>query len=272
MHQRFLTSLIVILVMLVTNPARAQEHSSSGEAMSASQQGSGIQAYILGANDEIEITVFGQEKLGLKTRINGDGTIMAPLLGIVTVSGKTTAQLSRELAAKYERSQILVNPSINVEVTTYASKMVTVTGEVKNAGNYPLDMPYSAAQMVAKAGGAGPGGANYVVYVTPAGSKETKHLYMIGTPGATTYILQPGDALFVPATEYVSVTGAVTNPGNVAYTPGLTFRRALGAVGGPTVAGSDRKYTVRRAGNAIKPALDEEAQPGDVLIIKEKLF
>ncbi|MFX7930478.1 polysaccharide biosynthesis/export family protein, partial [Acinetobacter baumannii] len=75
----------------------------------------------------------------VKTRINADGTITVPLLGAVQASGLTTSQLGAALAQGYRRGGYLDKPSVNVEVTAYGSKTVTVLGAVPKAGLYALD-------------------------------------------------------------------------------------------------------------------------------------
>lgn len=226
-------------------------------------------AYVLGPNDEIEITVFGQPDMGLKTRIRADGTIIAPFLGTVAAAGQTTAGLSTHLAARYREGGYLSQPSINVEVTTYASKLVNVSGWVKEGGLYPLDRPYTVAMMVALAGGAREGGAN-VAILKPADGGADIRIPLAGDGGQRP--VGPGDQIYVPEAEKVYVYGEVNDGGAFDFRPGMTFRQALAMAGGPTLAGSTRRIRVTRDGEEVKLSLDDEARPEDVLFIREKLF
>lgn len=264
---RQMFSTIMLLFALLT--AGVQAHAQAAPAAQAAS--SEAAAYILGPDDEIAISVVGQDNLSVTRRIKADGTIMVPYLDAVQAAGKNTAQLGSEIADAYSRGGYLTNPSVNVEVTTYASKSVTVLGAVPNAGLYPLDRPYSVAAMIAKAGGTRTDGANSVI-LTPAGGKETMRISLADLRGGAARLLQPGDTLFVPAAEQVYVYGQVTQPGAFPFLPGMTFRQALAKAGGPTLAGSTRKIEVRREGKKIPVQLDDPAQPEDVLIIKEKLF
>ncbi|WCP71926.1 polysaccharide biosynthesis/export family protein [Sphingomonas hankookensis] len=228
-------------------------------------------AYVLGANDEIEVKVFGQPDMSYKTRIRADGTITAPYLGTVMAAGKTTGQLSDEMMRTFLRQKILSAPSINIEVTTFASKTVTVLGAVPTAGLYALDQPYSVAAMVAKAGGARADGANTVILTRANGQVERISLTDAAT--AATRLVAPGDTVFVPTAEKVYVYGEVNRGGAFPVTPGMTFRQALALAEGPTLAGSTRRIEVRRGGKPLtKPSLDDVVQPEDVLVIKEKWF
>lgn len=273
---RNLLTLMSMLLMaaLAGTPARAQapvpsqSQTQTVAPMAASPSASN--SYILGPNDEIEISVFGQADLGVKTRIKADGTIIVPFLGTLKAADRTSAQLSAEIAAAYARGGYLTKPSINVEVTAYASKTATVLGSVPNAGLYPLDRSYSVAEMVAKAGGVRPDGANAVI-VTPAGGTETR-LSLMDVQAASSRMVQPGDTLFVPPAEMVYVYGQVNDPGAYPFISGMTLRQAMAKAGGPTLAGSTSKIELRRDGKKVKVSLDDPARPEDVLIIKEKLF
>lgn len=228
-------------------------------------------AYVLGANDEIEVKVFGQPDMSYKTRIRADGTITAPYLGTVMAAGKTTGQLSDEMMRTFLRQKILSAPSINIEVTTFASKTVTVLGAVPTAGLYALDQPYSVAAMVAKAGGPRADGANTVILTRANGQVERIALTDAAT--AATRMVGPGDTVFVPNAEKVYVYGEVNRGGAFPVTPGMTFRQALALAEGPTLAGSTKRIEVRRGGKPLtKPSLDDVVQPEDVLVIKEKWF
>lgn len=227
--------------------------------------------YVLGADDEIEVTVFGQPSLSTKTRIMGDGSIIMPLVGSVRAAGRTSAQLSADLTRAYAAGGYLADPSVGVEVSNFVSQSATVLGNVPNAGNYPLDRNYSVAMLIARAGGVRPDGANAVT-LTHADGSPPERLSLADAQGATR-LVKPGDTLFVPPAEMVYVYGQVNQPGAFAYQPGMTYRQALARSGGPTLAGSTRKIEVRRGGETVKGVgLDDAIKPEDVLIIKEKLF
>jgi polysaccharide biosynthesis/export protein len=257
-----------LMVILLAAPFHAP---SLAQAPAGAPSAAASSAYVLGADDEIEITVFGQKDMSNKTRIRSDGTITLPYLDSIQAAGRTTAQLSALIANRYKQGGILAAPSINVEITNYASRTVTILGSVPNAGLYALDKPYSVAAIVAKAGGIRPDGANVVV-LTPANGQPPLRIALTDMSGAAGRRVEPGDNLFVPRAELIYVYGPVSKPGSYSYTPGMTYRQALGQAGGPTVAGSSRKIEVRRGGKKISASIDDPADPEDVLIIKEKFF
>ena len=228
--------------------------------------------YRLGPDDEIKIAVYGQPDLSVTTKVKSDGTVRLAMLRPIDARGKTTAELADAIAGQYAAGGYLTNPSINVEVSQYVSRFVTVLGNVPQAGNYPLDRPYSVAAMLAKAGGSTAIGANAVI-LTPADGSGPVRISLADMNAGAGRALAPGDILFVPAAEKVYVYGQVQQPGGFGYVPGQTFRQALALAGGPTLAGSTKRIKVRRAGKEIdNVSLDDAVQPEDVLVIREKLF
>lgn len=67
--------------------------------------------------------------------IGGDGTIALPLAGPVVAEGLTTAQLARTIE-EILRTKGLKRPDVAVNVTDYASHLVTVEGAVEEPGIY----------------------------------------------------------------------------------------------------------------------------------------
>jgi len=228
--------------------------------------------YRLGPDDEVKVFIYGQPDLSVTTRVKADGTIRLAMLGPVDVRGKTTAELADAIASGYASGGYLERPSVNVEVSQFVSRSVAVLGNVSEAGNYPLDRPYTVASMLAKAGGANATGANAVI-LTPADGSGPVRISLAAMNAGANRPLAPGDILFVPPAEKVYVYGQVQGPGAFNFVPGQTFRQALALAGGPTLAGSTKRIKVRRGGKEIEGvSLDDAVQPEDVLIIREKLF
>src|SRR5687767_15145193 len=48
--------------------------------------------HILSAQDVVEISVFQEEELGVKSRISEDGTIQMPLIGTVRIAGRSVRE------------------------------------------------------------------------------------------------------------------------------------------------------------------------------------
>lgn len=253
-------------------PAATSSAPPAAPATPAAAPRAAAEGYRLGPDDEVKVFVYGQPDLSVTTRVKADGTIRLAMLGAVDVRGKTTAELADAIAAGYANGGYLERPSVNVEVSQFVSRFVTVLGNVPQAGNYPLDRPYTVAGMLARAGGATATGANAVI-LTPADGSGPVRISLAEMNAGASRPLAPGDILFIPPAEKVYVYGQVQSPGAFTFVPGQTFRQALALAGGPTLAGSTRRIKVRRAGKEVEGLnLDDPVKPEDVLVIREKLF
>lgn len=266
----FLPSAAIAQAQVAATPAEPPAPAATGAGAAAPAPAPA--GYRLGPDDEIKVAIYGQPDLSVTTRVKADGTVRLAMLGAVDARGKTTAELADTIARSYAAGGYLTNPSVNVEVSQFVSRFVTVLGNVPQAGNYPLDRPYTVAAMLAKAGGSTATGANAVI-LTPADGSGPVRISLADMGSGAGRPLQPGDILFVPPAEKVYVYGQVQEPGAFNFVTGQTFRQALALAGGPTLAGSTKRIKVRRGGKEIEGiSLDDPVQPEDVLIIREKLF
>ena len=93
--------------------------------------------YILSANDQLAIEVFGEDDLRTSGRLNGEGNLSLPLLGSVRLSGLTLTQAAARLTQLYGHDY-LVNPKVNVTLVGYAKRRFTVLGQVNRPGSYEM--------------------------------------------------------------------------------------------------------------------------------------
>jgi protein involved in polysaccharide export with SLBB domain len=93
--------------------------------------------YKLSANDLLDFRVFQEPELDGVIRVSGDGSAIFPLIGAVTVAGRTVAQATEQIKARY-RDGYLVSPQVSLTVRTYAQKLFTVLGQVQKPGSYDM--------------------------------------------------------------------------------------------------------------------------------------
>lgn len=111
--------------------------------------------YKIAPLDTLTIKVFKMPELSGDFEVDLTGQISMPLIGNVSATDFTTAQLdeqlTRKLGAKY-----LENPDVSVGVKSSSTRSVTVDGAVNKAGGFAINGPLSLMQAVAAAGGASP--------------------------------------------------------------------------------------------------------------------
>jgi polysaccharide biosynthesis/export protein len=109
-------------------------------------------SYKIGHADVLEISVFKVPELARTVEVDESGTINFPLLGDVSVAGKSVRDVERELAKKLE-GKYLRAPQVTVTVKESNSQPVTVVGAVKKSGAHALKGPTTLLQIIAMSGG-----------------------------------------------------------------------------------------------------------------------
>jgi len=94
--------------------------------------------YLVGPFDRLTIDVFGVEELSQRdVQVDASGRISFPLAGTIEVAGKAPSEIEKllreGLAAHYIR-----DPQVTVNLKETISQVVTVEGEVKKPGLYPV--------------------------------------------------------------------------------------------------------------------------------------
>jgi polysaccharide export outer membrane protein len=247
-----------------------------GATLASAQPVAAGRGYVLGPDDGVVVSVFGQPDAGVTTRIKTDGTIVLPLIGNVKASGETVVSLAELITKKFVAGGFFKAPVVNVEIGAFVSKTVNVAGKVASPGVYPLDRTYHTLEMLLKAGWVRDQGATYIYLRRGSDYKETRVEVegLVRGSADKDPILQPGDTLFVPDADMFYVYGQIGHPGTFPILPGMTIRQALAIAGGVTAAGASNKVGLYRAGAAERDDvdLDQKIQKNDVVFVKERLF
>jgi len=111
-------------------------------------------SYYVQAEDILEITVYEQPDLDIKARVTSKGEIAYPLLGKLKVAGLTISEVEdkiRELLA----ADYLVNPQVQVFISEYRVKQISVLGSVNKPGKYDMytERETTVLQAIAMASG-----------------------------------------------------------------------------------------------------------------------
>jgi protein involved in polysaccharide export with SLBB domain len=93
--------------------------------------------YVLSANDQVAVEVFGEDDLRTNGRLNGEGNLSLPLLGSIHLGGLSLSQAASRLTELYGRDY-LVNPKVNIVLVGYAKRRFTVLGQVNRPGSYEM--------------------------------------------------------------------------------------------------------------------------------------
>ena len=237
-------------------------------------QGTAAQGYVLGAGDAIQVIIYGQAEAGVTTRIKADGTIIMPFIGALKAEGETNISLAKLVGERMVAGGYLKDPLVNIEITQYASRTVNVAGRVGAPAVMPLDRPYSALEVLLKAGWIAQNGADHVFLNRPGQPERRLELdRLVRGDDENNPIMRPGDTLYVPDADSFYVYGAISSTGRYPILPGMTVRQALALAGGVSAAGSINKVSLLRGnGREVDADLSQKLEKNDVLVVKERLF
>jgi len=131
----------------------AAENTAVVPSIASASQPAAAGDYRIGPLDKLNILVFEVKDLTVDNlQVDASGQILLPLIGAVMAKGKTTTELSGEIADKL-REHYLQSPQVSVTVADTASQKVTVTGAVNDAGVFELKGRTSLLEAVARAKG-----------------------------------------------------------------------------------------------------------------------
>jgi polysaccharide export outer membrane protein len=154
-------------------------------------EGTADESYRLDTGDQLRVVVFNQEQLSGDYTVGGDGSISMPLVGAVQARGLTTSELEASLVQWLsEEKDILVNPSVNVQVQAF--RPFYILGEVRSPGQYPSVHQRTVLSAVALAGGFTYRARTDYVSIT----RETSGQAVERRADRDT-IVQPGDVIYV---------------------------------------------------------------------------
>jgi polysaccharide biosynthesis/export protein len=236
----------------------------------------------MGPGDQISVQVYGEPDMSSTVYVSDGGGISLPLVGTVAVGGLSPVEAAERVEKALKDGQFLNEPHVAITVIQGRSQRVTVLGEVKKPGRYPIDPNTNIFDLLAEAGGIAETGAQ-VIYIQrrQADGTETRlpiDLKAFGaSPPSGSATLQPGDQIFVPVAEKFYIYGEVANPNEYRIEPGMTVTQAIARAGGVTIRGSARRVDIKREDkdhkfNTWRAKPDEPVLSNDVIHVKESIF
>jgi polysaccharide biosynthesis/export protein len=197
----------------------------------AARLGAQQESLLIGPGDMIHIVILDAPELEQHARVTDSGEV--PLLAgpKVKIGSMTPEQAAEAIGKALVDQHYLVNPKIAVTVEQYATQNVSVLGEVKLPGVYPVTTAKTVAEVLAFAGGLLPD-ADRSIVIQRHGTGELITYYSSNSPTkfpdssapgvkpANASVLRerdtmvyPGDILRVSRAELVFAIGDFNRPG-----------------------------------------------------------
>jgi len=93
--------------------------------------------YELSPYDVIDVSIYGEEDLHTRAKLGADGTALLPLIGTVSLAGKTVAE-ANELIRKRYAAGLVKDPHILLTVLEYRKSTFSILGQVMRPGIYEI--------------------------------------------------------------------------------------------------------------------------------------
>jgi polysaccharide export outer membrane protein len=269
------------------------------------------EGYVIGAEDVLQISVWGNNELSVHVPVRPDGMVSMPLVGDVKAEGKTPLELKKSI--EKELTRFVKAPVVSITVTAINSFKIYVFGDgvsrtntgmgetagqpaggvgspgVATSGQITLRRNTTLLQLLAQIGNV----SNIDLpnaYLLRAGKKVAVSFEQLVSKGdySQDVKLEPNDIIYLPGgfSNRIRITGAVRTPGVIPYSEGMTALDAVLAAGGFTEFASRNNVLVsRKEGDAVqnhkvqlKDVMNGDIQknfilkPGDVVTVKTSWF
>jgi polysaccharide biosynthesis/export protein len=206
--------------------------------------------------DLLDVVIFDTPELSGRFRVNLKGDILLPLAGTLHVAGMTLAEITEAVSQRYKDAKILVAPEVTVFVAEFTRRTITITGEVRAPGVFPIAAPRTLTDTLAMAGGLNDSASRTVSIVHAADPRQIIHVTL--NVGAQTpesiqegrMEILPGDSIFVARSGIVYLVGELMRPGGfqVEHNNRLTLLEAVALAGGLTrTAKASQSRLIRRS-------------------------
>ena len=111
--------------------------------------------YRINAGDELEIYVWGEERLQRKVKVLPDGTMAFPLVGQIKVQGFLPSEVEGLITNGLSAQYVGAVPQVTVSVVAASGMQFSVMGRVKSPGTFSPGRYVNVLEALSMAGGPG---------------------------------------------------------------------------------------------------------------------
>ena len=159
-------------------------------------------AYTVQPGDKLQVSVWNEPELEREVLVAPDGGIAFPLVGEMSVIGKSIAEVRQEVSERLGR--YIAEPIVTVTVSEVLGNKIYVLGQVKKPGQYVVNPMVDVMQALSMAGGTTPfASLNDIIILRRRGSQQVaiRFRYEDVSSGRNlelNVILESGDVVVVP--------------------------------------------------------------------------
>lgn len=148
-----ITTCGAVLAFAALPVAVAAQEAASTQALTAAAAPRTDGQYRINSGDELDVFVWGEERMQRAVRVQPDGTIAFPLAGTIKAVDRNVTDVAAEI-----RERIAVNyrstvPDVTVSVRDATGMRFYVVGKVRTPGSYTSGTAVNVLQAISVAGG-----------------------------------------------------------------------------------------------------------------------
>ncbi|SDM87654.1 protein involved in polysaccharide export, contains SLBB domain of the beta-grasp fold [Daejeonella rubra] len=192
------------------------------------------QNYVIGTNDEILITIFGNSEANYNLKVNPEGNINIEYVGVIQVAGLTVEAATSRIRSRMSKvypGLAAGNTKLNIAIGNIRSIKVILTGEVQKPGSYTLPSLATVFNALYSSGGPTENGSFRAVELIRGGKIiATLDIYDFLLKGeiSTNVRLQDQDIIRIPVYKSrIEISGEVKRPGIFELLKGESFNDLL---------------------------------------------
>jgi polysaccharide biosynthesis/export protein len=215
--RRLIFVFALIAMMLSVRPVSAQDQKES---------------LLIGPGDLIQVDVLDTPEMEQQVRVTDGGSAPLAYVGNVQVGGKTPAAAADAIRLLLISKNVMKHPQVTVRVQEYSTQDVSVLGQVRTPGAYPLTTPQPVLRVLSLAGGVTEI-ADRQVTVKRHGSSEQLTYTLSNDPQkmlTDMVMVNPGDIVMVPKSAIIYIMGDVGRPGGYAMSSNDSHLTLLQAI------------------------------------------
>jgi len=223
------------------------------------------QSYVLGADDELLIDVFGYQEVNYRLTVSPEGSITIPYVGVIPVAGNSIEQVTGRIKQRMIRngynSLASGQSKLEVNIGKIKSIKVTIVGQAKRPGTYTVSSLSNIFNALYAAGGINENGSFRTIELI-RNNKVIKKLdaydFLLKGDLTNNVGLMDQDVIRIPVAQLqVEVMGEVKRPAIFEIVDGENMNNVIRFAGGFT----NQAYT---ASIKVEQLNDRERQLKDV--------
>ena len=231
--------------------------------------GQSANSLLIHPGDQLHVSILDMPDMEQTPRVTDAGYIPVQGIGDVRVANMSPSEAATAIHDRYVSAHFLNHPEVTVVVDQYATQEVTLIGEVRTPGAYPIATPRQILDVIALGGGLD-GVADRDIVIERHGDQNNTIHYNLSNDGQVAIkdqiLVNPGDTVVVPRAGIVYVLGDVNRPGGYTMNNNesqMTLLEALANAGGAArTAKLGKARLIRKADHTEKQIALGEIQKG----------